>query len=64
MTKLKYVKKQENLLEYCPEVEEKGYAVTPDKEKRSSLKSLSGTTYTGPTEECNKHTATNMVKSK
>ena len=50
--------------EYCPEVEEKGYAVTPDKEKNPAWKSLSGTTYTRPTEECNKHTATNMVKVK
>lgn len=50
--------------EYCPEVEEKGYAVTPDKEKDPAWKSLSGTTYTRPTEECNKHTATNMVKVK
>ena len=50
--------------EYCPEVEEKGYAVTPDKEKDPAWKSLSGTTYTRPTEECNKHTANNMVKVK
>lgn len=50
--------------EYCPEVEEKGYAVTPDKEKDPAWKSLSGTTYTRPTEECNKHTANNMIKVK
>ena len=48
--------------EYCPEVEEKSFAVTPEKEVNPAWKNLTGTTYTRPTEECDKHTASNMIK--
>ena len=48
--------------EYCPEVEEKSFAVTPEKEINPAWTNLTGKTYTRPTEECDEHTASNMVK--
>lgn len=48
--------------EYCPEVEEKSFAVTPEKEINPAWTNLTGKTYTRPTEECYEHTASNMVK--
>lgn len=48
--------------EYCPEVEEKSFAVVPEKEVNPAWKSLSGTSYSRPTEECDEHTASNMIK--
>lgn len=48
--------------EYCPEVEEKAFAVTPEKEVNPAWKPINGKTYTRPTEKCDEHTASNMVK--
>lgn len=48
--------------EYCPEVEEKSFAVTPEKEINPAWENLTGKTYTRPTEECDEHTASNMIK--
>lgn len=43
--------------EYCPEVEEKIYASTPEKEQNASWKPVSGkSSSVAPTEKCTKHT--------
>ena len=59
--KVKICKESEKLAtEFCPEIEEKQYAIKPEKERNATWKTNAGKKYNEIEEECDLHTAETM----